>query len=232
MRSVRRAWVAAVDVVVEVGGWEHSCCGQAIERYELIDLQCIRYRAPGGHMGLAESHHGGLDVSADERVFGLGHRRRRRSSPGALRRSRRSCSRCAPGPVPPRRGWPRAAAVPRRRARPGRAGCCRRPASGPAEGPRGGPARRGHRRAAGPAAPGGRRPAGSPLALERARREPPCARRRGRPASPAPAAWRPGHRLGSASPPRRGPRGTSPARTCSACSPANTYPRRPMLANR
>lgn len=59
-----------VDVVVEVGGWEHECCGEAIERGQLVDLQCIRYKGPDGRMRLTETHHGGLDVSADERVRG------------------------------------------------------------------------------------------------------------------------------------------------------------------
>ena len=59
-----------MDVLVEVGGWEHECCGQAIERNQLVDFRCIRYEAPDGQMQLAESHHGGLDVSADERIRG------------------------------------------------------------------------------------------------------------------------------------------------------------------
>ena len=60
----------AVDVVVEVGGWEHECCGGSIERNQLVDFRCIRYKGPDGQMRLAESHHGGLDVSADQRVRG------------------------------------------------------------------------------------------------------------------------------------------------------------------
>jgi hypothetical protein len=59
-----------VDVVVEVGGWEHECCGAAIERNQLVDLHCIRYEGPDGPVRLIESHHGGLDVPADERVRG------------------------------------------------------------------------------------------------------------------------------------------------------------------
>jgi hypothetical protein len=35
--------VSVVDVVVEVGDWEHECCGEAIERNQLVDFQCIRY---------------------------------------------------------------------------------------------------------------------------------------------------------------------------------------------
>jgi hypothetical protein len=59
-----------VDVVVEVGGWEHECCGEAIEQDQLVDFQCIRYTGPDGRLRLAESHHGGLSVAADERVHG------------------------------------------------------------------------------------------------------------------------------------------------------------------
>jgi hypothetical protein len=59
-----------VDVVVEVGDWEHECCGEAVERNQLVDLACIRYEGPDGRTRLAESHHGGLDVAAAERVRG------------------------------------------------------------------------------------------------------------------------------------------------------------------
>jgi hypothetical protein len=59
-----------MDVVVAVGGWEHECCGQAIERDQLVDLRCIRDTGPDGHVRLIESHHGGLDAAADERVQG------------------------------------------------------------------------------------------------------------------------------------------------------------------
>lgn len=62
--------VAAVDVVVEVGGWEHECCGEAIERNQLVDFHCIRFTGPDGRLRLVESHHGGLSVAADERVQG------------------------------------------------------------------------------------------------------------------------------------------------------------------
>lgn len=59
-----------MDVVVEVGDWEHECCGEAVERNQLVDFTCIRYAGPDGQLRLAESHHGGLDVAADERVRG------------------------------------------------------------------------------------------------------------------------------------------------------------------
>jgi hypothetical protein len=59
-----------VDVVVEVGGWEHECCGDATERNQLVDLYCIRYEGPDGPVRLTEGHDGRLDVPADERVRG------------------------------------------------------------------------------------------------------------------------------------------------------------------
>ncbi|SEK58535.1 hypothetical protein SAMN04515665_103105 [Blastococcus sp. DSM 46786] len=59
-----------MDVVVEVGGWEHECCGDAIERNQLVDVRCIRYVGPDGLLRLAESRHGGLDVPADQRIRG------------------------------------------------------------------------------------------------------------------------------------------------------------------
>ena len=64
------AKIYSVDVVVEVGGWEHACCGEAIERNQLVDFQCFRHEGPGGGVRLIESHHGGLDVPTDERVRG------------------------------------------------------------------------------------------------------------------------------------------------------------------
>lgn len=59
-----------MDVVVEVGDWEHECCGEAIERNQLVNFQCVRYTGPDGRTRLAESHHGGLDVQSDARVQG------------------------------------------------------------------------------------------------------------------------------------------------------------------
>jgi hypothetical protein len=59
-----------VDAVLEVGAWEHECCGEAIERNQLVDFPCIRSTGPDGRMRLIESHHGGLGVRADERVRG------------------------------------------------------------------------------------------------------------------------------------------------------------------
>ena len=58
-----------MDVVVEVGDWEHECCGEAIERNQLVDFRCIRSEGPNGEARLLETHHG-LDVPADARVLG------------------------------------------------------------------------------------------------------------------------------------------------------------------
>ncbi|HEX8498925.1 MAG TPA: hypothetical protein VF661_17120 [Actinomycetales bacterium] len=46
-----------MDVVVRVGGWEHACCGPAIERQELVDLGCVRVAGPDGEVLLVETHH-------------------------------------------------------------------------------------------------------------------------------------------------------------------------------
>lgn len=56
-------------MVVEVGDWEHACCGEAIERDQLVDFRCIRYTRPDGGVRLIESHHE-LDVPAVDRVRG------------------------------------------------------------------------------------------------------------------------------------------------------------------
>lgn len=60
----------AVDVVVEVGGWEHQCCGPAMERRQLVDLGCLRTTGPNGQTGLTETHH---HVEPDVRVRGRVH---------------------------------------------------------------------------------------------------------------------------------------------------------------
>ena len=46
-----------MDVVVEVGGWEHACCGPAIERDQLVDLDCLRVTAADGEVSLSETRH-------------------------------------------------------------------------------------------------------------------------------------------------------------------------------
>ncbi|MEJ5944193.1 hypothetical protein WDZ17_02655 [Pseudokineococcus basanitobsidens] len=46
-----------MDVVVEIGGWEHECCGPSLERAQLVDLGCLRRTAPDGEVHLVETHH-------------------------------------------------------------------------------------------------------------------------------------------------------------------------------
>jgi hypothetical protein len=46
-----------VDVVVEVGGWEHQCCGEAIERNQVVAFGCLRDTGPDGEARLIETHH-------------------------------------------------------------------------------------------------------------------------------------------------------------------------------
>lgn len=55
---------------MEVGGWEHACCGRAVERNELVDFECFPHEEPDDRVRLIESHHGGLDVPTSERIRG------------------------------------------------------------------------------------------------------------------------------------------------------------------
>jgi len=57
-----------VDVVVEVGGWEHECCGPALERGQVVDLGCLRLAGDDGRPRLVETHHDHAPVV--ERVQG------------------------------------------------------------------------------------------------------------------------------------------------------------------
>lgn len=43
--------------MVAVGGWEHACCGPAIERNQVVDLGCLRVPAPDGTSDVSETHH-------------------------------------------------------------------------------------------------------------------------------------------------------------------------------
>ncbi|NHC44430.1 DUF6578 domain-containing protein [Motilibacter aurantiacus] len=58
-----------MDVEVEVGDWEHECCGEAIARDQLVDLDCICWTDPDGHVRLIETHHD-LDVQPRRQVRG------------------------------------------------------------------------------------------------------------------------------------------------------------------
>ena len=55
--------------MVSVGGWEHACCGPAIERDQLVELSCLRVTAPDGGAGLSETRHD-LAPEPDARVRG------------------------------------------------------------------------------------------------------------------------------------------------------------------
>jgi len=49
----------AVDVVVHLSGWEHSCCGDAVERDQLVEWGCLRTgpASTGGAAALTRTHH-------------------------------------------------------------------------------------------------------------------------------------------------------------------------------
>ena len=46
-----------VDVQVEVSLWDHECCGQAIERGQVVDLNCSRTMGDDGALHLSAGHH-------------------------------------------------------------------------------------------------------------------------------------------------------------------------------
>lgn len=46
-----------VDVVVEVGGWEHECCGPSYERGQVVDLTCMVVTTREGATILVETRH-------------------------------------------------------------------------------------------------------------------------------------------------------------------------------
>lgn len=58
---------APLNVTVEVGDWEHECCGPAIERNDVVDLGCLRWRDADGRVRLIETHH---DSPVETRVRG------------------------------------------------------------------------------------------------------------------------------------------------------------------
>lgn len=55
-----------MDVEVEVGGWEHECCGEAIERGQLVDLDRQRTTGEDGRVHL----HAGRHSPAERRLRG------------------------------------------------------------------------------------------------------------------------------------------------------------------
>ena len=46
-----------VDVEVEVSLWDHECCGEAIERGQVVDLNCSRTMGDDGALHLSAGHH-------------------------------------------------------------------------------------------------------------------------------------------------------------------------------
>ncbi len=42
---------------MEVGGWDHECCGPARERHQLVDLGCLRTTGWDGQPALTETRH-------------------------------------------------------------------------------------------------------------------------------------------------------------------------------
>ena len=49
-----------------MGGWEHECCGEAIERGQLVDFDCQRTMGKDRRVHLHAGHHS----SAERRVRG------------------------------------------------------------------------------------------------------------------------------------------------------------------
>ena len=44
--------------IVEIGGWEHECCGPAFERDEVVELRCFEMHKGGDRaVRLIETHH-------------------------------------------------------------------------------------------------------------------------------------------------------------------------------
>ena len=58
---------APLNLTVEVGDWEHECCGPTIERNDVVDLGCLRWRDADRQVRLIETHH---DSPTETRVRG------------------------------------------------------------------------------------------------------------------------------------------------------------------
>ena len=59
-----------MHTVIEVGGWEHECCGPAYERDTVVDLTCLAVSADDGSARLVESHHDLSTQRSTTRVTG------------------------------------------------------------------------------------------------------------------------------------------------------------------
>ena len=105
--------IKPVRVVVEVGDWEHECCGPAYERDSLVELTCRDVSEPGASAArFVESHHDLGSESGIVRVRGriadihirtpIRQRRRSRGYPAAGRcgGSTRTTTDTSSGPGP------------------------------------------------------------------------------------------------------------------------------------
>ncbi|WP_432542246.1 DUF6578 domain-containing protein [Kineococcus sp. SYSU DK002] len=54
-------------ITVEVGGWEHECCGPTVERDDVVTFDCNSHMDSEGQVRLIESHH---DLKTSRRVHG------------------------------------------------------------------------------------------------------------------------------------------------------------------
>lgn len=59
-----------MDVVVEVGDWEHECCGGPIERDQVVDFTCLLITEPGAQPRLIETHYELEGARPVERIQG------------------------------------------------------------------------------------------------------------------------------------------------------------------
>ena len=56
-----------MDVVVEIADWEQACCGAAIERNQMVDIECARVIGDDNRTHLIMASH---DTAPEERVRG------------------------------------------------------------------------------------------------------------------------------------------------------------------
>ncbi len=46
-----------MQIVVEVGDWDHECCGPSYERDSVVDIDCLVVSRPDAAARYVESHH-------------------------------------------------------------------------------------------------------------------------------------------------------------------------------
>ena len=49
--------IIEMDTVVEIGDWEHECCGSTYERNSVVELTCLVVSGRDGNARYVESHH-------------------------------------------------------------------------------------------------------------------------------------------------------------------------------